>query len=963
MPLRSLPGCALEGGRLEISLPSPRWGYRWRPGALASVGASLGLVLLPAGAGAQAPTPEEPTDAAAAELSAEDLADDLLAEAPLEVGEMNAEADQAEVVVTVDRRSKNLQDYSGTASAFSEKSLTSVGVMDVRDMSVMVPGLQISTQESGTSIFIRGVGSDNNTELGDTAVALHVDGVYMPRPRGLGNMFFDIARVEVNSGPQGTLRGRNAVGGTVNIVSNQPKLGEFEASAAATFGSYSQRSYQGMVNIPVGDTLALRVAAMSMAHDPYWSNGGPLYDIPGAQSADNYAIRGTLRFEPTRRLGITVAYDYLAERGTGYLGAQFTRNIDGVNQLVADPNDLDAIGGNPRVIYQRGWNPWTDLWHQGVRGTVSYDAGPLILEASGSYRWQDYEQTNTYPAGLAAPGIDNSGIDPDVFSGNLWHNTSNATILELRAYAPDTARLRWSFGGFYFNEDQGAFLGQTRDPAGGYGGGEFNMPSTIGRSWAAYGDATFDITEDFRALAGVRLTRDYKERKGGIWAVWTGTGGMNDVTGINGLGRFGTEGFQYAGFDRSDYGVPPPGDREARVNWFLDGIESFGARDEVAIQLCNDPPAAVDGGQQQPRIARNEQGRFRCTNGVRASLPENLFNVVRQDYDVSSDYIDWRAGLEYDVGEDNLLYATATTGHKAAGFNDTLFVGQEIFNSDYDNEKVISFEIGSKNTFFDRRLTLNGSAFYFAYSGMQFQTIVAVGDPPPRGPDGLILDDPATGLPYEDTRSGSAVRQNANEATNVFGLDLDLIYSLPAGLEAELHALVMDARFTDGTYVNDTRLDPGARNAQVDLGGNWLPRVSPFTLNYSLSQLIFTELGAFDWVIQGQTRATHYMTVYNGNGKRLVKKGPEWDAAALDDDPLYVAAVADPSRFTDEVPTYTQINVGAGWRHPDSRLSIRGFINNAFNVTYANFIASSNGGNLRFYNNQRMGGVTVRVDW
>src|SRR5690606_35883353 len=120
--------------------------------------------------------------------------------------------------------------------------LTSIGVKDVRELSVTVPGLQVANQESGTSIFIRGVGSDNFTELGDPAVALHVDGVYMPRPRGLGNMFYDIARVEVNSGPQGTLRGRNAVGGAVNIVTNQPKYGEFESSAAATFGSYALRS-------------------------------------------------------------------------------------------------------------------------------------------------------------------------------------------------------------------------------------------------------------------------------------------------------------------------------------------------------------------------------------------------------------------------------------------------------------------------------------------------------------------------------------------------------------------------------------------------------------------------------------------------------------------------------------------------------------------------------------------------
>ncbi|HTV17217.1 MAG TPA: TonB-dependent receptor plug domain-containing protein, partial [Polyangiaceae bacterium] len=208
-------------------------------------------------------------------------------------------AGTAEVVVTVDRRRKDLQDYSGTASAFSGSQLSAIGINNVRDLPVLVPGLQIGTQESGTTIYIRGIGSDNNTELGDPAVALHVDGVYMPRARGFGAMFFDLERVEVNSGPQGTLRGRNAVGGTINVVTKQPNLSQFEANAEATFGSYALRTYTGMVNLPIiTDQLALRVAAQSQVHDPHWENAGPLYDIPGLQSQDDYALRVTAKYQP-----------------------------------------------------------------------------------------------------------------------------------------------------------------------------------------------------------------------------------------------------------------------------------------------------------------------------------------------------------------------------------------------------------------------------------------------------------------------------------------------------------------------------------------------------------------------------------------------------------------------------------------------------------------------------------------
>ena len=241
------------------------------------------------------------------------------------------EAGQAEVVVTVDRRTKNLQDYSGVASAFSEKKLAQVGITNVRDLSAQVPGLKIANQEGSTEIFIRGVGSDNNTELGDPAVALHIDGVYIPRPRGLGTAFFDIERVEVSSGPQGTLRGRNALAGTVNIVTGQPKLGEFGANAEATFGNYSLRRYKGMVNIPVGDSLAFRFAGMSEVHDPYYENGSPLYDIRAPEDADNYGFRGTLKYQPTERFTATVAYDLTEERGVGYVGSNFQGALTNVN--------------------------------------------------------------------------------------------------------------------------------------------------------------------------------------------------------------------------------------------------------------------------------------------------------------------------------------------------------------------------------------------------------------------------------------------------------------------------------------------------------------------------------------------------------------------------------------------------------------------------------------------------------
>jgi hypothetical protein len=174
-----------------------------------------------------------------------------------------------------------------------------------------------------------------------------------------------------------------------------------------------------------------------------------------------------------------------------------------------------------------------------------------------------------------------------------------------------------------------------------------------------------------------------------------------------------------------------------------------------------------------------------------------------------------------------------------------------------------------------------------------------------------------------------------------------------------VHALLMDARFADGTVVNDNRLNFGPANASVDLGGNWLPRASALTLNYTLSQLIFTEAGSFDWMIQGQTRTTQYMTVFNGDGTRLVKPAPGFDF----DSPAYATAQQQVQRLNDQVPTFTVFNAGVGWKHPDGRLGISGFVNNVFDVAYATPIVSTGATNIRYYNAPRVAGIRARLDW
>jgi iron complex outermembrane recepter protein len=949
-------GLVLVAGAAKAQAPAPAPA---QPAPAEPAAAAAPAVPAPAAPPAEEAAPEA---AATAEPGGEPLPEDV----PMDV-EQAKSGSLDEVVVTVDRRKKDLQDYSGTASAFTEKQLSRVGITSVTGLASAIPGLQIGSQEGNTEVYIRGVGNDNNSEHGDMGVALHLDGVYLPRPRGVGTMFYDIERVEVNSGPQGTLRGRNAQGGSVNIITNKPKLGEFSANAEATFGTFAERRYQGMVNIPIGDKLAFRFAGLSSVHDPHWTNAGPFYDIRAPQAEDAYAYRAQVLWQPAPAFSVLAGYDIVKERGTSYVGANFDPLFRRVNDggtptdLTDDllhPVDPESVD-NPRRVYQTGFQPSEDMTHWGARLEATLDLGPAIISALGSYRDLTYKQVTGGGAGVVDDGFNFRTAPTDQWGSSFWDSRSQSWVGELRAYAPDTARLRWTVGAFALFEDQQVVLAQVSDRSQGYGGGEFNMPDVNGDSEAIYADATFDVTEAFRVLGGLRLTHETKGRHDGL-AI--GLGGWPSPGG-DGV-RYGTEGYRPAYFDRDIYALPAGSSTvQERVDLFLDGVGSFGARDTVPQYLCADPPAAAPGQIQLPRVQQVD-GHFRCTAGANPNLGATGFAIsaVPQNAEVANTFVDWRGGVEYDVAKDNLLYGTVSTAHKAAGYNDTVLRadGGQPYNTFYDPESVISFEAGSKNVFLDRKLKLNGSFFFYIYQNQVFQQIVEISED--TNPDPLI-----------STAQATSIRQNSGASSNLYGLDLDVTYALPAGLQADVHVLLMDAQFKDGTVVADGRIGydlPNGGKYPVDIGGKWLPRASALTINYALSQLIFTPAGSFNWIVDAQTRTKQYMTVFNGHGNLLPTTdtvpttSASYNLLLQPGDPTaYCYPRCGSARLTDVVPTYTNVNLGAGWTHPDGRLTISAYVNNAFNIAYATSIISTPNLNLRFYNPPRTAGLRMRVDW
>jgi len=173
------------------------------------------------------------------------------------------------IVVTATRRNTFVQETPLAVTAFNQDTLQNNQVKDLASLATMVPSLVVEQHgdSGGVHVYMRGVGSANHTELGDPAVAFYVDGVYSPRPQGATALMYDLSHVEVARGPQGTLNGRNSTAGAVNLVSAAPSTAKFMGSAGITVGDKRHLQTQGMLNIPLSDDVALRIAAIKDSHD------------------------------------------------------------------------------------------------------------------------------------------------------------------------------------------------------------------------------------------------------------------------------------------------------------------------------------------------------------------------------------------------------------------------------------------------------------------------------------------------------------------------------------------------------------------------------------------------------------------------------------------------------------------------------------------------------------------------
>lgn len=850
-----------------------------------------------------------------------------------------------EIVITADRREQRLQDYAGTAAAFEGEDLKKRGIQDLTDMNDVLPGLSVANNGGNIEVWIRGVGSSNNTELGDPAAATHFDGVYIPRPAGIGSAFFDIQRVEVNVGPQGTLRGRNATAGSVNAISWKPGLGIWDAELEAEYGNYDQKVIRGMVNVPVGDKVAIRLSGMALAHDSYYDNVGPVQDIDVAEAEDNLGVRGQILFEPTDRLRFLAAVDYTHETGTGWTGTNYANPLgNGI-----DPEDIDE----PRDVIARAFTPDLDIEHLGIRFEASYDAGPFKIDYLGSYRDVVSDYMAATPISPYYPGvIENLAELPgtleeelDNFSRFQAITDSRSHFHELRLHR-DTGPLIYSLGANYFREDQYAFLASTGDRGPFFQGIEFNMPDVDAESYGIYGDATYSVTPQARLTAGLRYTRDKKSREGVAARYGFALGGGPDPFACCLGVRVGTEGFQFSGRDRTIFNPDTNGDGSISnveaLAFYFDGVAQFGIRDNIDDVFANGP-FDYDPATNPPCEDTITGDYLVCDTAF--SNGQFLYGqpfggqIFRQSGKMKENFVDWRLRGEYDLSEDNLIYALVATGNKSGGFNDNL--GDLGIAPTYDPEKVTLYEIGSKNEFWigGVRARINGSFFYNDYKDQVLTSLLSV-------EQALDLSGiPDAQLP-PNTSGALVVSYSYNAAdSKIYGANLEGGFKLPHNFNLDYNFLWLEAKVDKADPIQDFRFQADVSPVDAvfrSINDKRLPRTPRYQFNGALSQSIDLPNGVADWVVSAGYRSSQYMTIFNGEDFRFP------------DNPR--------GRLDDLVEGYWTFDAGAGYSHgPDGKLRLEAFVNNLTNSVHEAAIIITEFDNTRFFTRPRTYGVRARV--
>lgn len=394
-----------------------------------------------------------------------------------------------DIIVTASRRAENVQKAALSIQAVSASMLTRANVSRPEELTAVAPGLQIGSAGPYAQAYVRGVGNYATNSFAESPIAFNLDGVYISRSWATRGMFYDLDRVEVLKGPQGTLYGRNASGGAINVITARPKLGQTSGFVEAQYGNYDHIQGTAALNLPLSDTVALRASGQIINRNGYLSDG---FDDDKTEAA-----RLQLFFEPNDDFSLLLSGNYQHIHGKGVGGGILVRP-SGKKFLGATENPLvkQIVQAEPGIgafnVFPKN-DGFMDVSIYAVTAEMNWNLGFATLTLLPSYREADL-------AGLQ--------YSPGFSVRNNEHNEQQSFEARL---GNDGDRFKWVIGGYYFDERT---TNGGNDPTlvvlQGVSATVSKRLEAKTRSYAAFGQGTYSLTDTLRATAGLRYTYERK---------------------------------------------------------------------------------------------------------------------------------------------------------------------------------------------------------------------------------------------------------------------------------------------------------------------------------------------------------------------------------------------------------------------------------------------------------------------
>ena len=601
----------------------------------------------------------------------------LLATAP-------AMAQIEEIVITAQKRESTLLDTPIAVSAVGGAEVAKAQARDVRDISTLVPSLQVNTfaSSTNTSFSIRSVGSTTFNFGVEPAVGVFVDGVYRARNGASINDFLGLERVEVLRGPQSTLFGKNTTAGVINFVTKRPQLDEWGFEGEATYGNFDARVFKAGITGPiVEDVLAIRIYGNLNNRDGTVTN---LVDGNDINNRDRYGLRGQVLYTPSEDVSFRFIADY-NDIDENCCAAGFVAYAPGAEQLI------QAFGGiaAPADVFAR--EIAVDGGSDGVRASVEnygfsgqldweFDSGTFT--SITAYRVFDENQT-----------IDSDFVNVDLTLPNTTLQGYDTFTQEIRFASPGGDTVDWIVGAYYFTQDLDTDNQVILQPVArpffdgltggaitsveqllGLPAGTFLAPGTgiqqenyvqSNETFAFFAQADWNISDRFTITGGLRYTNDRKDVTSDII--------IDEAFAAVDLVQLGI------GVISAQTGLPP--EQVAALGLALDPATNpfLGL---APVQFF--PPAPNV--QDLPDINGQSQ-----SERVDDALTGNII-------------------LAYDLSDNVNVYASYSRGFKAGGFS--LDPGSSrAGTATFDPESVDAYEVGAKARLFENTLSIDTAVF------------------------------------------------------------------------------------------------------------------------------------------------------------------------------------------------------------------------------------------------------------